>query len=127
MTGATDLILCPATNTGEEATTYMMLWPHDGTYSILWAMWCSSRRWAIQDAACDFGQFFKEMFPEGAVVHYREFNSRKEIAETVCTMNLEHSYDLRRLAEVRVKWALPPWAPDRDDYRYVDYSRGMVK
>ena len=50
----TDLLLCPTTTAPGEAQYYVVIWPHDNTYSILWRMWCSSRRWALQDAAQDF-------------------------------------------------------------------------
>ena len=123
----TELILCPATTKFQQATIYMVLWPHHRTYSILWSMWCSSRRWAIQDVTCDFKPFFQEMFPEGVVVHFKSFKSKQEIEETVRTMNLAQTYNLRWLAEVRSRWALPPWAPEGDEYRYIDYSRGVVK
>lgn len=118
----TDLIICPSNFYAPEATTYFVLWPHDGRYSILWSMWCSSLRWALQDAAQDFSSFLQEMFPDGTKIHYKRFKTTAEVLETVRTLNLEQNYDLRHLSQVRSKYGLPPWRPEDDQYRYINYE-----
>lgn len=118
----TDLIICPAIVNAPSATTYVVLWPHDGQYSILWSMWCSSLRWALQDAAQDFTQFLGEMFPDGTRIHYKQFKDIAEIRELTSTMNLEQTYDLPRLSKIRARYGLPPWKPAEDKYRYRNYE-----
>lgn len=118
----TDLILMPATTGNEQATTYMVLFPHDGRYSILWSMWCSSRRWAIQDCAQDFTQFLNDMFPEGTNIHYKHIRSLQELKDAVSSLNLENTYDFAKLREIRLHYALPPWNPNDDKYRYINYE-----
>ena len=113
----TELLLCPTTTYHTEAQDYVVLWPHDGTYSILWKMWCSSRRWALQDAAQDFNAVLNEMYPEGWVIHWFQPRSRKEISDRVGTMNLEQTYDLPRLRAARRKYKLPPWSREPDEYQ----------
>lgn len=85
-------------------------------------MWCSSLRWALQDAAQDFTPFLEEMFPEGVEIHYKQFKAKYEVAALTRTMNLEQKYDLRRMRQVRAKYGLPPWKPGDDKYRYIDYE-----
>lgn len=118
----TELILCPTTTTNSEATDYVVLFPHHGTYHILWRMWCSSRRWAIQDAAQDFSAFLNEMFPDGVRIHYKHFASKQEIVELCATLNLAQKYDLRHLAAVRAKFSLPPWSHEADQYQNIQYE-----
>lgn len=113
----TDLLLCPATVHPVEAQYYVVLWPHDGTYSILWRMWCSSLRWALQDAAQDFTEFLNEMFPEGWQIHWFWAHNREEIANRAGSLNLEQTYDLPRLRATRRKYKLPPWTTAPDDYQ----------
>lgn len=113
----TDLILCPSTtNFTQQAQNYYVLWPHDGTYSVLWAMWCSSRRWAIQDAAQDFTVALNDMFPEGWTIHWIPFDNKRKLRDRVATMNLEQKYDFARIAKARLKYNLPPWSSDPDEY-----------
>lgn len=38
------------------------------------------------------------------------------------TMNLEQSYDLLRLSQCRSKYGMPPWRPEDDKYRYINYE-----
>lgn len=113
----TELLLCPTTTHPTEAQDYVMLWPHNGTYSILWKMWCSSRRWALQDAAQDFNAVLNEMYPEGWAIHWFQPRSRKEISDRVSTMNLEQTYDWPRLRAARRKYKLPPWSREPDEYQ----------
>ena len=117
LTNPTHLLLCPATVHSIEAQYYVVLWPHDGTYSILWRMWCSSLRWALQDAAQDFTAFLNEMFPEGWEIHWFQPRNREEIANRVGSLNLEQTYDLPRLRATRRKYKLPPWTTAPDDYQ----------
>lgn len=118
----TDLIICPCTAHAPSATTYFVLWPHDGRYSILWSMWCSSLRWALQDAAQDFQSFLNEMFPDGTAIHFRRFNNTAEIIGAARKMNLGQTYDLPRLGQIRRNYGLPPWKPHEDKYRYINYE-----
>lgn len=118
----TDLLLCPAVTGAKEATTYIVLFPHDGRYSILWSMWCSSLRWALQDTAQDFKPFLDEMFPEGVQIHYKRINSIQELKDAVASMNLENTYDFERLRLTRARYGLPPWNPNGDKYRYINYE-----
>ena len=80
-------------------------------------MWCSSRRWALQDAAQDFNAVLNEMYPEGWVIHWFQPRSRKEISDRVGTMNLEQTYDLPQLRAARRKYKLPPWSREPDEYQ----------
>lgn len=118
----TDLILCPTSPTHATATNYVVVFPHDGRFHILWKMWCSSLRWALQDTAQDFKEFFDEMFPDGVQVHFMHIKSLKELEEKCATMNLAQKYDLPRLTEIRRRYHLPPWSVAADQYQNINYA-----
>lgn len=114
----TQLLLCPTTTSPQQAQDYVVIWPYLGQCNILWRMWCSSLRWALQDAAQDFTPFLDEMFGKGNwEIHLFRPQNRNDIVTACERTNRAQLWGLVRLRQVRRKYKLPPWSKDPDPYQ----------
>ena len=115
----TILLLCPTTTSKIEAQDYVIIWPHNGRYDILWRMWCSSLRWALQDAAQDFTSFLNEMFGQLQwEIHYFRPKNRKDLEQKCASINLERRFNITAMRNTRSRYKLPPWSREPDPYQH---------
>ena len=97
-----------------EAGEYLVILPQERT--PIWRMWCSSFRWANQDAYCDFDEPLNALFGENNWQIF-PFNSYEEVNWE--RFNNDDQIDLEIMRGKRAAFKLPPWEEGPDPYQFV--------
>lgn len=101
----------------KEAGEYLVILPQEQT--ILWRMWCSSWRWANQDAYCDFDEPLNTLFGKNnwCILPYESINRVKWES-----FNSNDKVDMKEMRGRRAAFKLPPWSDEPDPYQFVEES-----
>ena len=97
----------------KEAGDYLVVLPQHTGNIIIWSMWCSSLRWAVQDANCDFIDVLDTLFGtdnwEIIIQRERNFNIIED----------NEQISLEKYSKQRQFFKLPPWEESKiDKYQY---------
>jgi hypothetical protein len=94
----------------KEAGEYLVTLPQQDKDIIIWSMWCSSLRWAIQDTYCYCDNVLDDLFGENnwEVMFNKSYIKNKNI-------------NIDKYQTKRQKYHLPQWEVDK-----VDKYRGDV-
>lgn len=105
------LILTPNFNfelKKREAGDYLIVLPQVSGNIIVWSMWCSSLRWAVQDANCDFNDVLDVLFGKD---NWEIIMQRERDFDSISNEPIE----LEKYLKSRRLFKLPPWEVNKED------------
>ena len=96
----------------KEAGEYLVFLPQEKT--PIWRMWCSSWRWANQDAYCDFNEPLDDLFGKNNwnIIPF-------EHMDNITWENFNNeTIDLTEMRRRRAAYHLPPWENGPDPFQF---------
>lgn len=88
----------------KEAGEYLIILPQQDKNIIVWSMWCSSLRWAVQDTHCYCDNILDDLFgKDNWEVMFNKSNIKNE------------DINISQYQEKRQKYHLPEWELDKID------------